>query len=106
MMHALHAIISLQVSQLWEPRILLLAKVSNHLSLRYYQYEVTFGLYMLTQTEKVVLNTILLSIFTGSLYALHIGLEPFMIHAICSMISYITSSLSGAEVSAHSEALS
>ncbi|PKY06810.1 hypothetical protein P168DRAFT_316787 [Aspergillus campestris IBT 28561] len=42
------------------------------LRLKHYQYEVTFAVYMLTPTEKVIFNTLLLSLLSmifASLYA-------------------------------------
>ena len=52
--------------------------LSNHLYLRYYQYEVTFGLYMLTTREKIVLNAILVAILSALLYTIYWALEPFV----------------------------
>jgi hypothetical protein len=78
------------------PRISIPAKLSNYLQVRYYQYEVTFGLYMMTPPEKVILNTILFTILAGILYGLYIGLEPFVVDTVCKMIYYITGSLTSA----------
>ena len=78
------------------PRISVSAKVSNYLHLRYYQYEVTFGLYMLTPSEKLVLNTIILAIFSFLFYALCWGLEPFVVQSICRLVYYITGSFNSA----------
>ncbi|KAJ9501465.1 hypothetical protein H2202_003259 [Exophiala xenobiotica] len=61
-----------------KPRISMPSKVSNYLRLRYYQYEVTFGLYMLTPTEKVVFNAVILAAFAAFSYALFWGFEPFI----------------------------
>jgi hypothetical protein len=80
------------------PRISMPAKLSNYLQVRYYQYEVTFGLYMMTSTEKAILNTILFIILTGILYGLYIGLEPFVVETVCKMVYYITGSLASAPV--------
>ena len=77
-----------------KPRTLSLAKVSNHLRLRYHQYEVTFGLYMMTPAEKCIFNLIVLSAFTALLYALFFGIEPFVVNGVCRLIYYITGSLS------------
>lgn len=70
------------------------AKVSNYLRLRYYQYEVTFGVYVMTPTEKYVFNLIVLSAFTALLYALFFGFQPFVINTLCRVIYYITGSIS------------
>lgn len=80
-----------------KPQIALSNRVSNYLRLRYYQYEVTFGLYVMTATEKFVLNTIILAIFGALFYALFVGLEPFVVRMFCRMLYYITGSFSGAE---------
>jgi len=73
------------------------AKVSNYVRLRYYQYEVTFGLYMLTLGEKFVLNTIVCSILALLFYGILFGLQPFIIRLICQLVWYITGTHQGAE---------
>jgi len=80
------------------PRISLPAKLSNYLQVRYYQYEVTFGLYMMTLREKVILNTILLIVLAGILYGLYIGLEPFVVDSVCKLVYYITGSITSAPI--------
>ncbi|EXJ94351.1 hypothetical protein A1O1_02745 [Capronia coronata CBS 617.96] len=79
-----------------KPWISVPAKVSNYLRLRYYQYEVTFGVYVMTPTEKLVFNTIVLTIFTALFYALFWGFQPFVVNALCRLIYYMTGSLSNA----------
>jgi hypothetical protein len=71
-------------------RLSLSAKLANELRLRYYRYEVTFGLYVMTAGEKLVLNGIVLSIFFAVLYGLYVGLRPFLIHLICRLVYYLT----------------
>ena len=66
--------------------------------MRYYQYEVTFGLYMMTLTEKIILNTILFTIFAGILYGFYIGLERFVVDTVCNLVYYITGSITSASV--------
>lgn len=68
-------------------------KLSNYLRLRYYQYEVTFGLYVMTPGEKAALNSIILAIMAALLYALYWGLEPFVVQTACRLVYYITGSL-------------
>ncbi|RPA71325.1 hypothetical protein BJ508DRAFT_419952 [Ascobolus immersus RN42] len=51
-----------------------MSSVLKFLRRKNYQYEVTFSLYMLTPTEKIVLNTILLFIFSMALYAISLYL--------------------------------
>jgi hypothetical protein len=73
-----------------QPRLSLPAKLANELRLRYYRYEVSFGLYIMTPREKLVLNGIVLSIFFAILYGLYVGLRPFLIHLICRLVYYLT----------------
>ena len=73
-----------------KPRVSVSAKLSNYVRLRYYQYEVTFGLYMLNSIEKLALNTIMLVVASSVLYGLYWGLESFIIRTVCSMIYHIT----------------
>jgi hypothetical protein len=44
--------------------------VRNWLDRHYYQYEVTWGLYVLTPTEKLIINTLVLSFFSLIVYGL------------------------------------
>ena len=68
-------------------------RVSNTIRLRYYQYEVTFGLYMMTPTEKLVLNAIFLSIMALIGWGLYMGLNTFVVHSFCRWLYYMTGSL-------------
>jgi len=96
-MGSLHLLTHTSPSQLHKPGISMPTKLTNYLRLRYYQYEVTFGLYVMTSAEKLVLNTIVLAIFGALLYALYWGLEPFVAHSLCRLIYYITGSYPIAE---------
>lgn len=73
-------------------RVSVTAKISNQLRLRYYQYEVTFGLYMLNPGEKMLLNTIILSVLGGLLYAFCWGVQPFLVNTICQVLYYVLGS--------------
>ena len=73
------------------------AKVTNYLHLRYYQYEVTFGLYMLTMREKLVLNTIILGILAALIYGICFGLQPFVVRIVCRFVWYLTGTFRGVE---------
>jgi hypothetical protein len=44
------------------------SRLRNWLHRRYYQYEVTWGLYVLTPTEKLIINTLVLSFFSLIVY--------------------------------------
>jgi len=71
------------------------SNVSNYVRLRYYQYEVTFGLYMLTSGEKAVLNTIVLGILAALSYGIFFGLQPFLVGLICRIVWYMTGTYEG-----------
>ncbi|KIW64113.1 hypothetical protein PV04_09069 [Phialophora macrospora] len=79
-----------------KPRVSMAAKVSNYLRLRYYQYEVTFGLYVMTPAEKVVFNSIILFAFCALIYALFYEFQPFIVNSVCRLLYYVTGSLSSA----------
>jgi hypothetical protein len=72
------------------PRVSVSAKVSNYLRLRYYQYEVTFGLYMLTAKEKWLFNTILAIILGAVICAAVWGLQGFVVNSVCRLVYYLT----------------
>ncbi|OAP57312.1 hypothetical protein AYL99_08050 [Fonsecaea erecta] len=78
------------------PFVSLPSKLSNYLRLRYYQYEVTFGLYVMTPGEKLVFNSVVLVALTALLYALFWGFQPFVVNALCRLIYYVTGSFSSA----------
>jgi len=46
------------------------SRLRNWLDRHYYQYEVTWGLYVLTPNEKLIINTLVLSFFSLILYGL------------------------------------
>lgn len=75
-----------------KPRVSMSAKVSNYLRLRYYQYQVTFGLYMMTRTEKLIFNTVILAVLAAFVYALFWGFEPFLVSSLCRSTYYVTGS--------------
>ena len=50
----------------------------DKIRLWYYQYEVTFSLYVMTPTEKIITNTIVLSFFALVLYAI-VSFTPLFI---------------------------
>jgi hypothetical protein len=87
---------SSHVSFFRKTRVTMPAKVSNYLRLRYYQYEVTCGLYMMTPTEKVIFNSVILLVFSTILLSLIWGLQPFIVNNICKLVYLLTGSLSSA----------
>jgi Small subunit of serine palmitoyltransferase-like len=89
---SLHMLSPSYKSRTRRPRISIPTKVSNYVRLRYYQYEVTFGLYMLTGIEKTVLHTIIFTFMSALLYALYWGFEPFLVRTICSIVYLVTGS--------------
>lgn len=78
------------------PRLSMPDKLSNELRLRYYQYEVTFGLYMLNSNEKLLLNAIVLTLFSLISFGLFWGLQPFIVNVVCRLVFYISGSLAPA----------
>lgn len=78
-------------------RIVIPSKVSNYFRLRYYQYEVTFGLYVMTPIEKLVLNTIVLTVFTALFCGALFGLQPLLVRSLCRLAWYVTGTLEGIE---------
>lgn len=91
-MSSLHMLASSPAPYISRRRISVTEKLSNLLRLRYYQYEVTFGLYMLTPGEKMLLNTIILSVFSALLYAFCWGVQPFLINTVCQVLYYVLGS--------------
>jgi hypothetical protein len=87
-MSSLH-MLSSPPARISRPRI---DKLSKELQLRYYQYEVTFGLYMLNTREKLVLNSIVLVLLSAIIYAFCWGVQPYLINMICKAVYYITGS--------------
>lgn len=78
-------------------RITVPEKVTNYFRLKHYQYEVTFGLYVMDPMEKLVVNTIVLTIFSLLLYGLLFGLKPLLIRTLCRMIWCMSGSYEGVE---------
>lgn len=95
-MAAIQLLASSSSSHVRKPRVSVPAKLSNYLRLRYYQYEVTFGLYIMTAGEKLLFNTVIVTAFVALLYALFWGFQPFITNAFCRVLYYITGSLSSA----------
>ncbi|KAJ5046789.1 uncharacterized protein L3040_004015 [Drepanopeziza brunnea f. sp. 'multigermtubi'] len=61
--------------------------LQKKLRLWYYQYEVTFSLYMLEPTEKIVLNAFVLSMFSLMLYGVVYFMPEFVIQFVTKGIS-------------------
>jgi hypothetical protein len=95
-MAAIQLLASPSSSHVRKPRASMPAKVSNYLRLRYYQYEVTFGLYIMTRTEKFIFNTIIVMAFAALVYALYWSLETFLVNSFCRSLFYMTGSCSSA----------
>ena len=91
-MAAIQLLASSSSSHIRKPRVSMPTKVSNYLRLRHYQYEVTFGLYIMTPGEKLIFNAIILATLATLLYALFWGFQPFIVNALCRIIYYITGS--------------
>ena len=60
------------------------ARIRNWLDRQYYQYEVTWGLYVLTPTEKIIINTLVLSFFSLILYGFaKLTVFHYVVDVIC-----------------------
>lgn len=70
-------------------------RIANTLRLRYYQYEVTFGLYMMTPGERIVLNMFFICIFILLACSLFFGVRPFMVHTFSRILYYTTGVVRG-----------
>lgn len=60
----------------------LITHINNYLALKYYQYEVTYGLYVMSLGEKVVVNLIVLRLFSLVLYGLHCVVQLYVTRMI------------------------
>lgn len=56
--------------------------INNYLALKYYQYEVTYGLYVMSLGEKVVVNLTVLGLFSLVLYGLHCVVQLYVTRMI------------------------
>lgn len=84
---------------LQKPHLVIPRRLSNYVRLRYYQYEVTFGLYMLTSREKLIFNTMILSVFAALLYAMSWGCRAFLVNGFCRLLWHLTGEVDGKDVS-------
>jgi len=73
------------------------SKVSNYVRLRYYQYEVTFGLYMMTSREKFVLNALVIGVLAALFYGVCFGFSRFVIRSLCRLVWHLFGSYEGVE---------
>ena len=61
--------------------------IADQVRLRHYQYEVTFGLYMLTTTEKVLLNGLVLLVLGMIVYGVQAAVGLVMVEAFERMLA-------------------
>lgn len=71
--------------------------IASYFSLRYYQYEVTFGLYVMTPAEKLVLNSLVVCTLAALFYGVCFGLQPVLIRSLCRLAWYVTGTHDGIE---------
>lgn len=71
----------------------------DRVRLEYYRYEVTFGLYVMTPSEKLVANTFVMVVMTLLLWALLLYFPPLLYHKLSRLVWLLTGH-SGSEVSA------
>ncbi|KAJ5723967.1 hypothetical protein N7488_002002 [Penicillium malachiteum] len=74
-------------------------RLVDRVRLEYYRYEVTFGLYVMTPSEKFVANTIVLVILTLLLWALVVYF-PSLLYNKLSRLVWLLTGHSGEEVGA------
>lgn len=91
-MSSLQTLHQTSTSRIRRPRISMPEKLSNELRLRYFQYEVTFGLYMMTPLEKLVLNTVVVLLALALTCALYWGLHPLLLGLVCHLARQVSSS--------------
>lgn len=72
-------------------------KISDYFRLKYYQYEVTFGLYIMTFREKAIINMIVISVLAALFYGILFGLQPLIIRSLCRFVWYTNGSLDGVQ---------
>ena len=81
----------------FEFRLTIPAKISDYLRLKYYQYEVTYGLYVMTFEEKLIVNTFVFCVLTTIFYGVFFGLQPFLVRSLCRFVWYTNGSLDGVQ---------
>lgn len=72
-------------------------RISNYFRLKYYQYEVTYGLYVMSFEEKAIINTFVLCVLAALMYGIFFGLQPFVLRSLCRFVWYTNGSLDGVE---------
>jgi hypothetical protein len=72
-------------------------RLIDRVQLEYYRYEVTFGLYVMTPSEKCVVNTIVLTVLTLLLWALVLYF-PSLLYNKLSRLVWLLTGYSGEEV--------
>lgn len=77
----------------------LLQRAVNRVCLEYYRYEVTFGLYVMTPSEKCVANTFVVIVMTLLLWALLLYF-PSLLYQKLSRIMWLLTGHHGEEVGA------
>ncbi|KAJ5811557.1 hypothetical protein N7474_007858 [Penicillium riverlandense] len=76
----------------------------DRVRLEYYRYEVTFGLYVMTPSEKLVTNTFVIVVLTLLLWALLLYF-PSLLYQKLSRLVWLLTGTSGEEVGAAWEIL-
>lgn len=65
-------------------------RIVDRVRLEYYRYEVTFGLYVMTPSEKCVANTFVLVFLSLLLWALLLYFPPLLFHKLTRAIWLVT----------------
>ncbi|KAI2789533.1 hypothetical protein POX_d05026 [Penicillium oxalicum] len=72
-------------------------RVVDRVRLEYYRYEVTFGIYVMTTSEKVIANTFVLVVLSLLFWAFLIYFPPLLFHKV-SRLAWLLTGQSGQEV--------
>jgi len=65
-------------------------RIRNWLDRQYYQYEVTWGLYVLTPTEKIIINTLALSFLSLIVYGItKLTVFYYIVGVICQCVTIL-----------------
>lgn len=77
----------------------ILRRMTDRVWIEYYRYQVTFGLYVMTSTEKLAANTFVVVVLSLMLWALLLYFPSLLYHKLSRLVWLLTGH-SGGEVSA------
>lgn len=77
----------------------ILRRMADRVWIEYYRYQVTFGLYVMTSTEKLAANTFVMVVLSLMFWALLLYFPSLLYHKLSRLVWLLTGH-SGGEVSA------